>query len=276
MAASPPSHLCHVVGSPWPGVFGTRLDSARHYGRHWHDTFGFGLLEQGAQHSASGRGPVQAYAGDLITSNPGEVHDGRPLGGPTRRWRMLYLEPQAMAGLAGTGVTGLALTRPVLQDLPLRRSLLRLFTRLDRWNGARTEALDTDRMACDEALAEACGLLLQRHATCRPEEEAAADLRRVRDRLAEELLAPPTLQELSAMTSLSRYQLLRHFRQAFGVPPHAWLLQQRAERARRLILRGRRLAEVAADCGFADQSHMTRVFTRHFGFTPGACQRAAQ
>jgi AraC-like DNA-binding protein len=131
-------------------------------------------------------------------------------------------------------------------------------------------------MACDEALAEACGLLLQRHATCRPEEQAHADLRPVRERLATELLAPPTLAELATMAGLSRYQLLRRFQQAYGVPPHAWLLQQRAERARHLILRGRRLAEVAADCGFADQSHMTRVFTRHFGFTPGACRQAAQ
>jgi AraC-like DNA-binding protein len=41
-----------------------------------------------------------------------------------------------------------------------------------------------------------------------------------------------------------------------------------------LIRRGTSLADTAAASGFADQSHMTRIFTRHFGFTPGAWQRA--
>ena len=67
------------VETPWPGVHCTQADSARHYGRHWHDGHGLGLIDGGGQRSASGRGPVQALAGDLIATNPGEVHDGRPL-----------------------------------------------------------------------------------------------------------------------------------------------------------------------------------------------------
>ena len=62
------------MGSPWPGVYGTHLASGRHFGRHWHAVFGVGLLEDGAQRSASGRGAVEAFAGDVITTNPGEVH----------------------------------------------------------------------------------------------------------------------------------------------------------------------------------------------------------
>jgi AraC-like DNA-binding protein len=76
------------------------------------------------------------------------------------------------------------------------------------------------------------------------------------------------------MAGLGKFQLLRRFQKAYGVPPHAWLLLQRAERARALIRRGTSLADTAAASGFADQSHMTRIFTRHFGFTPGAWQRA--
>ena len=106
--------------------------------------------------------------------------------------------------------------------------------------------------------------------------EAAADMRAVRERLAEQLVAPPTLAELAAMTGLSRYQVLRRFQRTYGVPPYAWLVQQRAERARMLIREGLSLSEAAAGSGFADQSHMTRVFTRHFGFTPGAWRQALQ
>jgi hypothetical protein len=47
-------HRSQVFGTPWEGVHGTAIESARHYGRHWHATYGLGLLEQGAQRSASG------------------------------------------------------------------------------------------------------------------------------------------------------------------------------------------------------------------------------
>ena len=78
------------------------------------------------------------------------------------------------------------------------------------------------------------------------------------------------------MAGLSKYQVLRRFEQAYGVPPHAWLLQQRGERARGLFRNGSSLAEAAASSGFADQSHMTRLFVRQFGFTPGAWQKASR
>jgi AraC-like DNA-binding protein len=95
-----------------------------------------------------------------------------------------------------------------------------------------------------------------------------------RDRLLAELTDPPSLAALAAQAGVSRFQLLRRFAQVHGCTPHAFLTQQRAERARTLIASGVRLADAAVACGFADQAHMTRLFTRQFGFTPGAWQRA--
>jgi AraC-like DNA-binding protein len=96
----------------------------------------------------------------------------------------------------------------------------------------------------------------------------------LRDRLAGDLLDPPSLADLAAMTALSRYQVLRCFQRAYGLPPHAWLMGERAERARQLIRSGSTLASAASASGFADQSHMTRVFVRQFGFTPGRWKTA--
>jgi AraC-like DNA-binding protein len=271
-------HQGRVVETPWPGIFGTHIDSARHFGRHWHSTHGFGLLEHGAQRSASGRGVVDAHAGDIITTNPGEVHDGRPLGGPTRRWRMLYMEPGVIGAMAGEpgadGTDDVEFTRPAVCDPALSGVVQQLFARLERWRSARSPT-DAQALACEEALVRACGVLLERHATAAPVRDAGGDMQPVRERLADDLLAAPSLAELAAMTGLSRYQLLRRFEKACGLPPHAWLLQQRAEHARGLIRAGSSLADAAAASGFADQSHMTRLFARQFGFTPGAWQRVA-
>ena len=265
-----PIHRGSVLTVPWPDVVATRLESAQHFTRHWHQTYGVGLVEHGAQHSASGRGPVRAYAGDLITTNPGEVHDGRPLGGATRRWRMLYLEPALLTSMASGAVGQLALARPVIQgDASLASALRRLFRTLDAWAEGRVE-----RLACDEALVRVCGELLNRHATRAPAPAARVELDRVRDRLADDLQSTPTLAELAAMAGVSRFQLLRRFEEVHGAPPHAWLLSHRAERARAAIRTGTPLARAAADCGFADQSHMTRVFVRRYGVTPGAWRQA--
>jgi AraC-like DNA-binding protein len=263
------------VGTPWSGVHYVYTDSGRHYGRHWHAGYGIGLLDHGAHASASGRGVVRAYAGDLITTNPGEVHDGRPVGVPSRRWRIMHLEPAVLASMNSRPATSdMELTRPVFQDRDVRLNLRRLFARVESWDAGQT-ADSAELMACDESLVRTCALLLSRYATNAHIEDRGGDMSRVRERLADELLNPPTLTHLAAMIGVSRYQLLRRFEGAYGVPPHRWLLVQRAEKARGLIRKGWSLAEAAAAAGFADQSHMTRHFVRQFGFTPGAWRSAA-
>ena len=266
---APDLHQCRVFGAPWPGVYGVQTDSARSFGRHTHGSFGIGWLEAGAQRSASGRGPVEAFAGDLLAHNPGEVHDGRPLGQVSRRWSMLHLEPAVLAGMA-EGRTQVELLRPVMRDARLQQALVRALQRLQHWH-----AHDTSRLACEEALAQACGLLLARHATAAPARDGTGALQRVRERLADDCLQVPTLDELARLAGMgSKYQLLRGFARVHGLPPHAWLLQQRAERARQSIGAGAVLADAALAAGFADQSHMTRVFVRQFGYTPGAWRQA--
>lgn len=276
-----PIHHSKVLRTPWPGVHATQLESGRHFARHWHATYGFGLLDDGAQRSASGRGMVDAYAGQILTTNPGEVHDGRPLGSPARRWRMLYLEPAALAELSGQIAAhgDLAFTQPAIADAALRPVLQRLMRRLQVWDASTTpRAPDTaSALACDETMVQACTLLLARHATAAPAwvDVAGNDMRQVRDRLAASLQDAPSLAELAALAGLGKYQLLRRFCRVYGVTPYAWLLQHRAETARALIQRGTGLAQAAAASGFADQSHMTRVFARLFGLTPGQLSPAA-
>ena len=67
----------------------------------------------------------------------------------------------------------------------------------------------------------------------------------------------------------------RAFRRTVGVAPHNWLLMHRVEVAKEKLAHSRlSLLEVALACGFADQSHLTRVFTGMVGVSPGAWRRA--
>lgn len=93
---------------------------------------------------------------------------------------------------------------------------------------------------------------------------------RVRQMICDNPMHNPSLKELADIANVSPFQTLRAFRAFSGLTPHAFILQERANRARRLITAGESLADVAAACGYADQSHMTREFKRRYGMTPAA------
>jgi AraC-like DNA-binding protein len=279
MASPDPAagHRCRLVAAPCDGVYATCIESDRHFGRHWHETFGVGWLSHGAQRSASGRGPVEAFAGDVITTNPGEVHDGRPFDGRPRRWQMIYVDPAVLGPMASTGGASslVSLTRPVLRDAALATALQRLFRTLEHDAGFEADA-PLQRLAFEASFVRVVARLLARHSTDRPEAPADVAIERVRERLAAATSLPPSLADLAAAVGLSRYQLLRRFERVHGVPPHAWWRSRRIERARTCVRRGIALADAAALCGFADQSHLTREFQRLCGFAPGAWQAATR
>src|SRR6056297_4315603 len=115
-----------------PGVMAVEACTSRAFGRHCHDEFGIGVVLDGAQDSASGRGAVRATRGHLITVNPGEVHDGLPVGGTPRRWRMLYFRPDTLCE-AFLGVdlpVGSELAYPVLDRPAAARTFLALHAAL--------------------------------------------------------------------------------------------------------------------------------------------------
>jgi len=260
------------------GAEAVAADSALAFARHSHERFGIGLIERGAQRSASGRGPVEAGAGDLITVNPGEVHDGAPLGAGGRAWRMLYLEPAVVAAAVATVTRGrrraAELPRPVVRASEGGAGLAAGFRRLYR---AATEAGAEPLLREELLLALLAGLLREEGA---PGEGARRPLppgiARARALIEADPARPLSLAELAQAAELGRFQLLRGFARATGLTPHAYLVQRRLDLARRLIAAGTPLAETSAAAGFADQSHLTRAFARRYGLTPGAYAAAVR
>jgi AraC-like DNA-binding protein len=77
-----------------------------------------------------------------------------------------------------------------------------------------------------------------------------------------------SLEDLSKLTLLSSFHLLRVFKRELGISPHAYQIQQRIRLAKQLVRQGKPLAEVALEIGFHDQSHMGFHFKRLVGVTP--------
>ncbi|MFD2263964.1 AraC family ligand binding domain-containing protein [Lacibacterium aquatile] len=246
------------------GIEGIDLTSTRAFDRHTHDQFGIGVVVSGAQKSASGRGMVEAGQGDVITFNPGEVHDGVPIDDKGRSWRMLYFAPDliadALRDMTEGRTTSGEFELPVVQDPALAERFLQLFL-------AMTEASADLRRQELLTLVQASVLGRWRDSD-RP--QMTPGIAQAKALIDDDPLTAHSLADLAKVGGLSRFQVLRAFAKATGLTPHAYLVQRRTDLARRLIASGTPLAEAAAGAGFADQSHMNRVFARRYGYPPGA------
>jgi len=250
-----------ILQTTAPGVTAVKASSRHSFSRHTHDEFGIGLIEHGAQRSLSGRGMVEAGAGNLITVNPGEVHDGMPIGDAGRTWSILYFRSELVAEAAADVFEEprhAEIEHPVMTDPILASRFCSLFRAL------------TSRP--QSGLAVEAGLLeLVARVICERRRPivAAPDIRHAQAMIDDNPAAGHTLAGLAREVGLSRFQLLRAFEKTTGLTAHAYIVQRRVDLARRLIAEGVSLAEAAASSGFADQSHMTRVFVSKYGISPG-------
>lgn len=97
---------------------------------------------------------------------------------------------------------------------------------------------------------------------------------RAKDMLLAALRDDSSIADIAEACGLSRSYFIKAFRQTVGTTPHRWLLEQRVQKAQELLrMPGRSITDVALLCGFADQAHMTRVFTSLVGVSPGAWRR---
>ncbi|MFC8515651.1 AraC family transcriptional regulator [Streptomyces sp. NPDC057257] len=245
------------------------------YAPHAHEEFTVGVCVSGSEVIDYRGGHIRTGPGSIVVLAPGEVHTGGP-GNATDgyAYRALYADPSLLTeGITPAG--GVPHFRePLIDDPELAAAILRTHTELGTC---------PDPLEAESRLPWLLTALARRHSTT-PSTPSVSDLvpgadqvaTVVRDRLADELLDPPSLADLARDLGLSRYQLLRAFRTTMGLPPYAWLAQYRVTRARRLLDTGLRPAEVASLVGFADQAHLTRWFRRVLGVTPAAYRNSVQ
>ncbi|MGE5287918.1 MAG: AraC family transcriptional regulator [Micromonosporaceae bacterium] len=258
----------------WTRVGGPtdRLDllSARfrchRYAPHTHEEYALGVCVDGVE-SIRYRGATHyAGPGSVVVLEPGEAHTGAPALDSGFAYRSIY--PPARV-LADGQARQPHFRDAVIGDPELAQAFLSAHVALTRG----------DHLEGEVRLVEALGDLVCRHAIDAPARDRTAGQRLVQavmTRLADQVVNPPTLTEISADVGISRYHLVRAFCRSAGMPPYAWLAQHRVARARTLLDAGWAPADVAGHVGFADQAHMTRWFRRVIGVTPGVYRNSVQ
>jgi AraC-like DNA-binding protein len=244
------------------------------YHRHSHETYSFGVTETGAQ-SFTCRGSAHtSAAGMVMTFNPDDPHDGHATNTLGFTYRIIHIAPDLVADALqdATGrPTGLPLfMAPVTSDPALATTLRALHVAL----------LDPTATALrrDELLTATIARIVHRASTkplatpTRPTTVAQHARQLLHDRMTDDL----SIDDLARSTGTSRYAVYRAFQAEYGLPPSDYHRQLRLRRARNLIANGTPISEAASATGFADQSHLTRWFTRYFGLTPGAYRQAVK
>lgn len=274
MARADPRNITHYWWDrETPGLSLLRADFTTHdYAPHVHDAFVVAVTEEGGAVIKS-RGVVeQACSGALLVFNPAEPQSSWM--GRSRHWvyRGFYLTQSAVDCIAHSlGIEAVPyFMRNTLADADLVDRFLALHRALE-------DGQDPFRQR--ELLTDAFGRLFQRHGSggdrIEPAPHGGAVLRAAINMMRARHADSLRLEELGDAVGLTPFQLIGLFKRAVGLTPHAYLTQIRLNVACRALRRGRRIADVAAACGFCDQSALTTHFKRCYGITPLQFAKAA-
>lgn len=230
---------------------------------HMHAAFGLGAIERGVERFRLRGSDHLAPPDSLVLMNPDELHTGRAETEAGWRYRMIYLDADVAEAISGE--RGWWFADPVCVDAPRARRVTALLDRLWR---------TTAPLAFDSQLSDLLQELLPHARRPRPAPaEGAPRFERVVEFLHAHLAERLTLEQLAAVANLSPFHFLRRFRAHYHATPQQLLMALRLRRAQQLLASGRAPAEVALDCGLADQAHLTRAFAQRYGVTPARYQR---
>ena len=189
------------------------------------------------------------------------------------------IEPSFLTGIAvDTGCTNLG----SLELSPVLKGNDRTFNNLAQMFFAELDNSDFEDRLYLESLSALLGIhLLRRYCNSVPKIRQYAfglapyQLKEAIDYIQAHLDGDLGLESIAAQTNLSRCYFAAQFKQSMGISPHQYVSQQRVEKAKQCLRKLNKLsiADIALECGFSSQSHLTKVFKKHLGTTPRAYQK---
>ena len=244
-------------------------DYRRHvFPSHAQDTVVLGLVARGRIEVLSHGRSMSVTEGNVLFIPAGVVHEAHATSDAPWTYRALYLTPaQWRVVCANAGLPIVGRSACVLRDDVIHRSLGALHARL-------SQSVETEHSCLAHLGALAIEVGAEEELEDASSATVACELVRVRQALDAHLGRRFSLSDMARLAGLSRFHFLRAFARAYGVTPYAYSINRRVMMARRLLIEGRPISMAAIEAGFADQAHLTRVFLRTIGVTPGEFRRA--
>lgn len=235
--------------------------------RHLHEEYIIGVVVQGVEEINHRGTTYAAPAGSVILINPGEPHSNYSINAQGFTYRTFY-PSAALLGQINHDITRQThaprFLMPVIQHGAVFELLLRLHVKLEQTNSTLEQ--ESEFISVMARLFAECS---SGGAPAAPAVGGHRYIKIAREYLEANYTENVSLRQLASVSSISPFHLLRTFHDVVGLPPFEYQTQLRLSRAKKLLRDGWSIADVAAETGFADQSHLTRHFKRVVGVTPG-------
>jgi AraC-like DNA-binding protein len=234
------------------------------YHKHLHEEYSICFLEQGNVQTSYRGATHLSTIYSLTVMNPVELHAGLVEKGDVASYFSLYIPSDLMSQAMRDCFAASALPYfgdPVVLDRRLTGKLEGFIASLKRGS----LELETHYLSF---LGELIGRYADSKFSLPTLKEEPRAVQEAREYLHTNVERDVTLAELASIVNLNRSYLIRAFKKTTGLPPHAYFLQLKLSEAKRRLVRGAAISEVALEIGFADQSHFSRAFKNTFGLTP--------
>lgn len=235
---------------------------------HFHNTYTIGLTYEGVLKTHICRENFESYKYSIRISNPGEVH-----GGVSKQWSHANFYPTIEL------ISNIYEQIFFDKKIPyFKRHIVEnknLFFKLHNFFNAYFK--NEDKILIEDLLIDALScLILDSTDYTKSHNEIFDDKKIIKDTyelINDAIDTNFSLETLASNVSLSKYHFLRVFKKEFGLTPHAFIINERLNRANSLIQKGYSISEASLNVGFNDQSHFSRNFKKYFGYTPSILQK---
>jgi AraC-like DNA-binding protein len=254
---------------------GLELQRGRHVSsyqlvQHFHDEYQLMFVQAGSREIQFGGDSRVFGAGTLTVVNPGESHSTRCGGELGSTFRTMHI-PISFVSDAAEALGKPTVNEPHFEFEILNPAIARNFL-------AAHQACESARggLCADDLLVDLVSRLVDHNELLGRKLGSMSMDRSVklaRDYIEENFARELTLDELAAATGTSKFHLLRKFKDAMRMPPHAYQIRVRLKHAKLLLAKGIAIKRVANMVGFVDSSHLGRWFRQIVGFTPAYYQR---
>lgn len=231
--------------------------------KHFHDTYTIGLTHDGLFKSINSNVATLSYKNSTRIINPGEVHCG-----DSNSWKYTNFYPtiELLTDIYEQIFFEKKIplfTEHIIEDINLYNLLYEFFI---------SAYENEDSFKTETNLINALAYLIKNYSNKTKSYEPKFDDKKILknsiEYIKDSIETNLTLDELALNSNLSKYHYLRVFKKNVGVTPHQYIMIQRVQKAKELILKGVNLNEVGIEVGFSDQSHFIRNFKKINGYLP--------
>lgn len=246
----------------------------QNFSKHVHEGYTIGVIEYGAQRFYRSGGSHIAGKNSIILVNADDVHNGQSAAQDGWGYRAMYPTPENFREISTDLYNGKDVTpyfqSSVIEDQKLAQQLRLIFSQVE---------INSSRLLMETLFYAAfMGLTLRHSSNAAIPKDVSGSKQKLL--LAKEFLdnyseQDISLQQLAAISGLSQFHFIRQFKKYFDLAPHAYQIQIRLKKAKKLLKLGVKSSQVAIDCGFHDQSHFTHHFKKALGTTPSRFQKTS-